>query len=166
VSGQAGGPGAEAAARGRTVWTIGTGHRSLDELLDLLAGSGVVRLIDVRSYPRGHLEHFSRASLEQSLPVHGLEYRWLGDDLGGLRHCGYIEHMASQRFATGLQRLEREAGVERSALCCAELDPGRCHRSHIADALCGRGWVVLHILGPGSVVRHEARPQQQRLPFG
>jgi len=154
------------APEGRTVWTIGTGHRSLDELLDLLAASRVVRLIDVRSYPRSHVQQLDRSSLEQSLPAHGLEYRWLGDDLGGLRRGGYLDYMRTERFEVGIGRLEREAAEVRSALCCAELDPGRCHRAHIADALCHRGWAVLHILAPGSVRSHEIQPQQQSLPFG
>ena len=91
---------------GPTLWTIGTGHRSLEELLALLRQASIEVLADVRSYPKSHLPHFSRPELERSLREAGIEYVWMGDDLGGLRAGGYRQHMGSDRFERGRSRLQ------------------------------------------------------------
>ncbi len=149
-----------------TLWTIGTGHRSLDELTELLGAAAVEAVIDVRSYPRSHLRHFCRQALEESLPAAGLAYQWLGNDLGGLRKEGYESYMTSPRFASGLARLEALATAQPSALVCAEIDPYRCHRRLIANALTESSpWRVMHILRPGVVRLHVVEPEQSGLPF-
>lgn len=150
----------------RVVWTVGTGHRSLDELIALLGEVSIEVVLDVRSYPKSHLPHFCRSELERLLPEAGIDYCWLGDDLGGLRPDGYLAHMSSDRFAHGLARVAAAAARHRAVLCCAEIDPDRCHRRHIADALVERGWNVQHLLRSGLHHRHRRSGQQPDLPFG
>lgn len=147
------------------LWTVGTGHRSLDELLGLLATAQIRRLVDVRSYPKSHLPHFCRDALTASLGDHGLSYEWLGNDLGGLRQGGYLEYMTTERFESGLVRLETLGREMATTVCCAETDPERCHRRFIADALVGRGWQVMHILGQHRLLSHHSMPRQVELPF-
>jgi uncharacterized protein (DUF488 family) len=152
-------------APGAVIWTVGTGHRTFDELVALLSEASIELLVDVRSYPKSHLPHFCRSELERLLPEAGIEYCWLGDDLGGLRSGGYLAHMSTPRFARGLERLAAAATRRRAALCCAEIDPDRCHRRHIADALAERGWQVRHLLHAGTKRRHQPSAQQPELPF-
>lgn len=148
-----------------TVWTIGTGHRTFAELLALLREVSVELMVDVRSYPKSHLPHFCRAELERALPPARIAYAWLGDDLGGLRDGGYQRHMATDRFARGLDRLDEIASGRRTAICCAEIEPDRCHRRFIADAMVARGWRVDHLVRPGEHRSHAVAPRQTGLPF-
>jgi uncharacterized protein (DUF488 family) len=145
--------------------TIGTGHRSLEEFLALLGAGGVELVVDVRSFPSSHLAHFSRTELEATLPRHGIGYAWLGGGLGGLRRHGYLAHMTGLDFRCGMERLEALARDRRTAVCCAEVEPERCHRRHIADELVRRGWRVLHLVRPGEVREHTIHPRQSELPL-
>jgi uncharacterized protein (DUF488 family) len=66
----------------------------------------------------------------------------------------YADHMASEEFRRGLERLERVARDRRTAVMCAEAHPSRCHRALIADTLTARGWRVLHLLADGHLEPH------------
>jgi len=65
--------------------------------------------------------------------------------------------MDSLEFQKGLGEVMDWAREMRTAVMCAEALPFRCHRQLLADALCVRGFQVLHILGP-------ERSQEHRLP--
>lgn len=134
----------------KTIYSIGTGARSLEEFLEALRSFGISRLADVRSYPvsRRH-PHFSRDSLELALSEFGIGYLWLGASLGGLREEGYESHMETELFRTGLDELEDLARATSTAFACAETDPAGCHRRFIAWALEDLGWKVVHILRAG-----------------
>jgi uncharacterized protein (DUF488 family) len=147
------------------IYSIGTGHRSLQELLELLRSSQVTQLADVRSYPKSHLPHFCRDQLEHELAAAGLRYEWVGNDLGGLRREGYREYMRTPRFLRGIERLEDLARHGTVAMCCAEVDPDQCHRRHIADALVGRGWEVVHLIALDRQREHVVLPEQGQLPL-
>src|ERR687887_344464 len=73
--------------------------------------------------------------------------------VGALR--AYADHMESEDFTAGLERLEALAGRRRAAIMCAEGDWRRCHRRLISDALSARGWRVLHIRPDGRLEDHE-----------
>lgn len=148
----------------RRIWTVGTGHRTLAELVTILASAGVDRVADVRSYPKSHLAHFDRERLGEGLGEAGVDYVWLGADLGGLRPGGYAAYMESERFGRGLAELEGRARERPTAILCAEVDPGRCHRALVAGALAERGWEVVHLLGEGRA--EGPGPRQRELPFG
>ncbi len=148
----------------RTIFTVGTGHRSLDELVTILRDAGVRRVADVRSYPKSHLAHFDRASLAATLPALGIEYAWLGADLGGLRNEGYEVYMASARFARGVGELAGLAEALPTAVLCAEVDAARCHRRLIAAEMAARGWRVVNLGQPDAYPQDG--PHQAGLPFG
>ena len=147
------------------IYTIGHSTRTLDELVALLRDHGVTRLADIRRYPGSRrLPHFSRESLERSLPLHYEHF----EDLGGRRSPrkdspngawdndqfrGYADHMASEAFQRAVDRLLE--GDEPTAVMCAEAVPWRCHRNLLADELVRRKIDVIHILGPGSARPHE-----------
>jgi uncharacterized protein (DUF488 family) len=155
------------------IFTIGHSNRTLDELVALLGAHGVTLLADVRMMPHSaHVPHFNRGPLAERLATQGIEYVHL-PGLGGLRRPrfdslntgwhrvhfrGYADHMATDEFRAGLDRLV-ELSVDRvTAAMCAEAVPWKCHRSLIADALVARGIEVRHILGPGPVQPHALTP--------
>lgn len=144
-----------------TIWTIGHSTRSLEEFLALLDAYGVKAVADVRRFPGSRrYPQFARDALEQTLPAHGIGYRWL-PKLGGRRRVqpdspntgwrnasfrGYADYLATPDFADGLRELLAFAALQPTTLMCAEVLWWRCHRSLIADVLRCRGIEVIHIL--------------------
>ena len=153
-----------------TLLTVGHGTLAADELISLLVGAGVRRLVDVRTAPgsRRH-PHFGRAEMARWLPEAGITYRW-ERDLGGwrkaapdspnvvLRHAGfrgYADYMATPAFGAALDRLLVEAEAETTAAMCSESLWWRCHRRLLADAaVLVRGFDVTHLLHNGRLEDH------------
>ena len=158
-----------------TVWTIGHGTRSIDELAGLLHEADVETLIDVRRYPTGKRQpHLSGEALAESMPATGIAYEWWGEALGGRRtpspdaraitgwrnpaFAGYAEYMATPAFRDGLALLEERARAgERLAIMCAETVWWRCHRRLVADALVRDGFAVEHLIERAPGRPHPAR---------
>jgi uncharacterized protein (DUF488 family) len=150
----------------RTLHTIGHSTRAADLFIGLLQRHGIVTLADVRSVPRSrHNPQFDREALAASLEALGIGYAHL-PALGGMRRPrpdsvnlglrsagfrGYADHMRTDEFRQGLERLEALAGADATAIMCAEAEPSRCHRALLSDALLARGWRVLHIRGDGAM---------------
>ncbi|MGI8740178.1 MAG: DUF488 domain-containing protein [Gammaproteobacteria bacterium] len=67
-----------------TIYTIGHGNRHVEEFLELLAAARIERIVDIRAYP-GSRRHpqFRREALRASLEDNGIDYRWMGNALGG-----------------------------------------------------------------------------------
>jgi uncharacterized protein (DUF488 family) len=154
-------PSANTAADARTIWTIGHSTRTLAEFLGLLAEYRIEAIADVRSFPGSRrYPYFARDALAESLPLHGVAYRWI-PKLGGRRKVrpgspntawrnasfqGYADYTATAEFAEGLAELLKLAASRRTALMCAEAVWWRCHRSLISDVLKLRGIEVIHII--------------------
>jgi uncharacterized protein (DUF488 family) len=140
------------------IYTIGHSGHEQAAFFSLLTCHGIDMLIDVRTHPYSRcMPQFSKNALEASLRPWGVDYLFLGRELGGRAPgtvAAGIEHVVS--FARGLDRimeLWREAS--RLALLCAEEDPRRCHRAgRIAPALLARGARVVHIRGDGRLEPH------------
>ncbi|MEI8188562.1 MAG: DUF488 domain-containing protein, partial [candidate division NC10 bacterium] len=60
----------------------------------------------------------------------------------------------SERFRTGLERLLEEARSRRTAVMCAEKDPGQCHRGLLICPNVPAGAIIHHILADGSLKDH------------
>jgi uncharacterized protein (DUF488 family) len=154
------------------ILTVGHSTRSLDELVELLRHHRVGVLVDVRTVPASRrMPHFGRASLQDSMPAHGIEYIHV-PQLGGLRKAepesinsgwrnvsfrGYADHMQTDEFWNGIERLTSLPSGQ-PAIMCAEAVPWRCHRSLISDALTVRGWMVGHITGTAQPSPHSLTP--------
>jgi uncharacterized protein (DUF488 family) len=150
----------------RTLYTIGHSTRAADLLTDLLRAHRIGTLVDVRTVPHSrHNPQFNRQALAASLREVEIDYTHL-PALGGLRRPradsvnlglrsaglrGYADHMQTEEFRQGLERLEAVAMATATAIMCAEAEPARCHRALLSDALTMRGWRVVHILGDGAV---------------
>jgi uncharacterized protein (DUF488 family) len=130
----------------KTIYTLGTSTRSPEEFISLLTGHRIEAVADVRRFPTSRFEHFKRENLAGLLHGSGIEYIYLGDELGGYRRGGYPNFTTTPEFQAGLARLERIARERKTAFICAERFPWRCHRRFIAMELERRGWPVIHIL--------------------
>jgi len=132
--------------KGRIVYTVGSSNRKAEEFLNLLKIYGIKVLVDVRSFPTSKFEHFKRGILEEILLEKGIEYFYLGEELGGYRKGGYEKHMVTEKFQSGLVELLRIAGLKQTAIMCAERFPWKCHRRFISQELEKKGWSVVHII--------------------
>jgi uncharacterized protein (DUF488 family) len=130
----------------KRIYTLGTSRRTEEDFMEILQAFGIECLIDVRHFPKSRLPHFSREVLEDSLAKNGIEYRWLGKELGGFRKGGYESYTQTPEFSRGIDALEEVASGRTSVVVCAERFPWKCHRRWIARELHRRGWLVEHIL--------------------
>jgi uncharacterized protein (DUF488 family) len=130
----------------KKIYSAGTSTRTEAEFLGLLRVYDIRTLVDVRRFPTSKFEHFKRENLERFLKRAGINYVYLGKELGGYRKGGYEAHLHTEEFSQGLKELEK-IGLEKPTLfVCAERLPWRCHRRFIGNALRERGWEVLHII--------------------
>ncbi len=137
------------------IYTVGHSNRSLDEFISLLRSHKIRVVADVRRFPYSrHNPQFNQENLKKALKTVGIEYVWLGNELGGYRTGGYEEHIKGEEFQKGLERLEFLAFHKRTAIMCAEKLWFRCHRRFIADELVQRGWEVLHIVEADTLPSH------------
>ena len=131
------------------IWTIGHSNRSLETFLNLLNEHEIQVLADVRRFPTSKLEHFKREALEKWLPKQGIEYVWLGEELGGYRRGGYKKHMRTKLFREGIKKLLEIARTKRTCIMCMEVNPKYCHRRFISAHLERKGVRVIHIINKG-----------------
>jgi uncharacterized protein (DUF488 family) len=131
------------------LYSIGHSNHPIGHFIALLESAGVKLLADVRSYPRSRFApQFNRDALERTLPESGIDYLYLGQELGGMAR-GKISRAA---FEQGVARLVAESGRQPTAMMCAERDPLDCHRwLWLSRELTARGIEVTHILADGRV---------------
>jgi uncharacterized protein (DUF488 family) len=152
------------------IWTIGHSTRDIEVFISLLEENGIKLLADVRSWPGSkRYPQFKRDALAESLNAHGIRYEHF-PELGGrrkpkpdsrnssLRNAsfrGYADHMETEEFHKGIERLLALAGEAGPvAIMCAEAVWWRCHRSLISDYLKARGIEVVHILDANKTQTH------------
>ena len=135
--------------RDKPIYTLGTSTRSPEEFIELLSSHGVEAVVDVRRFPSSRFEHFRREKLARLLSETGIDYVYMGGELGGYRRGGYQNFTTTPEFQIGLKKLEEIARRRRTAIICAERFPWRCHRRFIALELEKQGWQVSHIIDQG-----------------
>ena len=126
-----------------TIYSIGHGHKSVDDFLSELKSFDIQYLIDVRSSPYSKwAEQFNQGLIEGVLQEKGVRYVYMGDSIGGRPQSesyyddeGYFDYrkMAMMpNFRVGLSRLvNANAKGCRVAVMCSESDPSECHRSKL-----------------------------------
>ena len=146
-----------------TLFTVGHGTRSVDELAEVVRAAGVELVVDVRRHPgsRRH-PHLAGPALAESLPERGVAYRWEGEVLGGRRSGvpgsrhpawenasfrAYADHLDTDEPRAALRVLLAETEHRPLAVMCAETVWWRCHRRLLADAAVLAGTPVVHLLG-------------------
>ena len=144
------------------LYTVGHSVHPIDHFIDILKLNGVEAVADVRSSPYSKFTpQFNREPLKRSLLEHGIQYVFLGEELGARRdesEC-YENHKVIYRkvadlptFKSGVSRLREGAEKMKVAIMCAEKDPLTCHRTvlvtHFTRDLFSD---TMHILEDGSV---------------
>jgi uncharacterized protein (DUF488 family) len=141
--------------------TIGHSNHELTHFLSLLSRHGVQVVADVRSQPYSRFRpHFNRERLAESLKAAGIEYIFLGRELGARRtepdayrgnQARYDLVRELPAFQSGLDRVRAEAASHRLALLCAEKDPLTCHRTILIGRELRRDPAldIVHILDDG-----------------
>jgi uncharacterized protein (DUF488 family) len=121
----------------------------------------------VRSHPVSRYSpQFRRNALERYLPEAGVEYLFLGRELGARTEdpscyengrVSYERLAATGAFQRGVERiLDATAKGVRLALMCAEKEPLECHRAIlVARRLAALGVEVRHIHADGRLESHD-----------
>jgi uncharacterized protein (DUF488 family) len=159
-----------------TIFTIGHSNQTLEVFLALLDRHGITAVADVRSQPYGRLEHFNREYLSAELKAAGIEYIFMGQELGARREeqecyqdgVAVYEKIAKlPAFQKGLTQLRRHAESHNLAVMCAEKDPLDCHRMilicrHLRDC----EFQIEHILADGGLEDHASAEKRLARKMG
>lgn len=151
-----------------TVFTIGHSTHPQEGFICLLRQHGVTALCDVRSMPYSRMNpQFNREELEKALLARGIEYRFLGKELGARSddprcyEAGKVQYerlAETTLFKYGLRRVLK--GMKegfRIALMCAEKEPLECHRTIlVARHLAALGIEIAHVHADGRLETHNA----------
>ncbi len=148
------------------IYSIGHGHKTIEEFIEELKSFNIEYVIDVRSTPFSKWAgHFNKGVLENTLKMYNIRYVYMGDVIGGrplndfcFDENGFFDYkkMAEQpSFIEGLSRLvtARTKGCVVSVMC-SEAEPFQCHRSK----LIGRELYfkyninMKHILAPKKII--------------
>ncbi len=149
------------------IHTIGHSNHPIDRFVALLMAHGISALADVRSIPYSRFNpQFRREKLQASLAEAGIDYVFLGEELGArstdpacYEETGRVRYSrlsGTPSFRRGIERLKTGMAKHRIAIMCAEREPLQCHRTIlVARELVREGIPVAHILGDGSLESHE-----------
>lgn len=145
------------------IFSIGHSNHSVDKFVSLLKQNNIELIVDTRSQPYSKFApQYSSGSIEELLKKEGIEYLFLGRELGGRPQEsefydseGYVLYWKlanSPKLREGVQRLEEEARTRRVAVMCSEEDPTCCHRRLlVGKVLSGRGTDLEHIRSDGRI---------------
>jgi uncharacterized protein (DUF488 family) len=139
------------------IYSMGTSTRTIEEFMAVLKSCTIEAVADVRSFPQSRFTHFRYAELTVLLREGGVDYIYLGKELGGFRRGGYESYMDTPSYRQGLKKLEEIAKGKTTAFFCAERLPWKCHRRFIGASLEKMGWEVIHIIEEGRVWHSKAR---------
>ncbi|MFW6110857.1 MAG: DUF488 family protein [Thermoproteota archaeon] len=155
------------------LFTVGHSTRTSQEFLSILKEYDIQVLVDVRRFP-GSKRHpqFSKEELRENLESEGIQYTWLGEELGGYRKEGlgeespnqawdskgfrnYADYTKNEEFKEGIKRLLNTAKNKKVVYMCAEKFYWRCHRRIISDYLKAKGHSVTHIIEKDETREHK-----------
>ena len=154
------------------IHTIGHSNHPLQNFLGLLQQHGITALADVRSTPYSRFNpQFRRERLQASLAAAGIQYVFLGAELGARSQdpscydaegrVSYAKLARTDLFRSGIQRLIAGSSQYRISIMCAEREPLECHRTIlVARELVREAVPVVHILADGSLETHEHAMQR------
>jgi uncharacterized protein (DUF488 family) len=125
------------------LYSIGHSNHPADVFLKLPQDNGIECLVDVRSSPFSKFnKQFNKESLLLLLKRNGIDYRWMGESLGGRieelkSDMGFRQDNAYDQnmvYRKGVLELMRIALKKKTAMMCSEEDPRNCHRHKIISA--------------------------------
>ena len=147
-------------------WTIGHSNHPADRFGALLQQHRIETVVDVRSQPYSRFSpHFRQSLLRELLSDIGIDYLFMGDELGGrpkepeLHDTAgivlYNQIARTERFADGLRRLMTTAARQLVAAMGSEEEPTSCHRRLLITRELRNDItppIVMHIRGDGRLV--------------
>lgn len=148
------------------IHTIGHSNHPIERFLALLQPHGITAVADVRSTPYSRFNpQFRREKLQAALAGVGIQYVFLGEELGARSQdpacydaegrVSYAKLARTELFLKGIERLKAGMAEHRISIMCAEREPLECHRTIlVARELARDGVSVSHILGDGSLESH------------
>ncbi|MCA9417973.1 MAG: DUF488 domain-containing protein [Candidatus Omnitrophica bacterium] len=147
------------------IYTVGHSNHEIDVFLGLLKQHDITALADVRSSPYSRMNtQFNRENLKRSLTEAGIDYVFMGEELGARTQdescykggkMNFDLRAKTEQFQSGVERLASGRATRRIAMMCAEKEPLSCHRTIlVARALDEKGIPVQHILEDGSLEPH------------
>lgn len=159
------------------IYSIGHYNHTEEEFIRLLKEEDIGLLVDVRKFPGSRkFPWFSKERMADWLPAAGIGYVHI-EQLGGRRQASqlispalndgwqnesfhnYADYTLSRCFREGIEKLMQLAAETKTAYCCSERHPARCHRLLISNWLAVHDWTVSHIIprrdGSGELVPHE-----------
>ena len=149
------------------LFTIGHSNLSVEAFVLLLEKHGITAVVDVRSHPFSrYLPHFNQSEIKASLSAVGIQYVFLGKELGARPEdlscydtggkALYDRIAATPLFLAGIQRLLKGVENYRVSLMCAEKDPITCHRTIlVCRQLRKYNLQINHILSDGNLESHQ-----------
>lgn len=158
------------------LFSIGHSNATIEAFLDLLRRNEISVLVDTRSQPYSrYTAHFNREALKQALTEMGIEYVYLGRQIGGRPEgeefyfqTGKVDYdlvAESEIYLAGIEQLLKLGQQRRVAFMCAEADYKHCHRYWlITKTLTRRGIEVEHILHSGESVKSSAKEFEPAQP--
>lgn len=148
------------------LFTIGHSNLSIEAFVSLLQKHEITAIADVRSHPYSrYLPHFNKSELKTSLSSAGIQYVFLGKELGARPEdlscydisgkALYDRIAATPLFAEGIGRLLKGTASYKISLMCAEKDPITCHRTIlVCHKLKEFNLQINHILSDGNLESH------------
>lgn len=150
----------------KNIWTIGHSKLDIENFIQLLKDNSIEVVADVRTIPNSKMApQFNQNTLKNSLERHGINYIFMGKELGGRPdedymydvkgHVLYNKLAESDLFKKGIDRLKSGILKYRIVLMCSEGKPETCHRNLlIARVLSDSNVNVLNILTNGSLISY------------
>ena len=154
------------------IHTIGHSNHPIGRFIELLRQHGITAVADVRSTPYSRFNpQFRRDQLQAALQEGGIQYVFLGEELGARTRdpacyeadgrVSYARLAATDLFRAGMDRLRAGMSEYRISLMCAEREPLECHRTILIARELERAHIqVVHILADGSLETHEQAMQR------
>jgi uncharacterized protein (DUF488 family) len=145
------------------IWSVGHSNCPIEQFNELILSHELELIADVRSMPYSkYTPQFNSEALKLSLKKIGVDYKFMGESLGGrppepelydkdgrVRYDLLSKHF---RFLQGLEELCLISVQQKVAMMCSEESPDHCHRRLlIGRVLLSQGIDVVHIHGTGKV---------------
>lgn len=146
------------------IYTIGHSTHSKEAFLKMLQQAEIEVLADVRALPGSRkFPQFNQTDFKVWLAEEHIHYEHF-PLLGGRRNKSqiiqeelnnewnnpsfhnYADYTLTADFQGGIKHLKKIASKKKTAICCSERHPARCHRLLISNWLTAHDWNVYHII--------------------
>ena len=89
--------------KNRSIYTLGTDLRSAEDFIEVLLAYEIRTVIDVRSFPKSRMSHFSKDPLAELLKSNGIAYNFFGKELAASEKEDMLLISQQKNFQMGLE---------------------------------------------------------------